>query len=251
MEGRIFGILNGIDTDWRNSTHSKAVRFPYSQTEERTTNDAKYYDWKEGKKLNKQFLQRKLGLKVDNNIPLLCFIGRLDPKQKGLDIMHTMLRRTVENPEFEFVILGDGDKNWEERYKWLSTFYPKFISCNFKFDEVLAHQIYAGADFIVIPSLYEPCGLIQMIAMLFGTIPIAHRTGGLIDSIKEGFNGFLFSDYSSEALEKTITKATAIWKNDKNKYSEMVENALQTDFSWTKSGQEYLSLYEKLLSYNP
>jgi starch synthase len=247
MEGRVFGILNGIDTDWRYTTHNKAVRFPYNSKEKKVDGKTEYYGWKDGKKLNKQFLQKKLGLKVIDNIPLICFIGRLDGKQKGLDIMHTMLRRTSTNPKFEFVILGDGDRDWEERYRWLSAFYPKDVSCNFRFDEILAYQIYAGSDFIVIPSLYEPCGLIQMIAMLFGTIPIAHKTGGLKDSIKEGSNGFLFSKYSSEALEKTVAKAVSLWKTDRSEYDKMVINALKTDFTWTKSAKEYIYLYEKLL----
>jgi starch synthase len=247
MEGKIFGILNGIDADWRYNNHDKSVKFPYNHVE-REIDGIKYLDWKEGKKLNKRFLQKKLGLKVDENIPLLSFIGRIDPKQKGLDIMHNMLRRNADNMNFEFVILGAGDKNWEERYRWLSTFYPKNISCNFKFDEALAHQMYAGSDFIVIPSLYEPCGLIQMIAMLFGTIPIAHKTGGLIDSIKDNVNGFLFADYSSEALERAVNKAINLWKNDKVKFSEMVDNAFNADFSWKRSAQEYLNLYQKLLA---
>jgi starch synthase len=108
--------------------------------------------------------------------------------------------------------------------------------------------MYAGSDFIVIPSLYEPCGLIQMIAMLFGTIPIAHKTGGLIDSIKDNVNGFLFADYSSEALERAVNKAINLWKNDKVKFSEMVDNAFNADFSWKRSAQEYLNLYQKLLA---
>ena len=193
-------------------------------------------------------MQKKLGLKVGENIPLICFIGRLDPKQKGLDILHTLLRRNADKPNFQFVLLGDGDKNWEERYKWLSTFYPKSFSCNFRFDETLAHQLYAGSDFIVIPSLYEPCGLIQMIAMLFGTIPIAHKTGGLKDSIKDNYNGFLFPDYNSISLEKSVTKAIDVWRNDRFEFEKIVEHALKTDFSWTKSAKEYKVLYEKLLS---
>lgn len=249
VEGKIYGILNGIDTDWRHTTHYKSVRFPYNKISE-SLNGKKYYNWKEGKKLNKQFLQKKLGLKVNNKIPLLCFIGRFDPNQKGLDIMHSMLRRNIEKMKFEFIILGDGDKHWEERYKWLSTFYPKFVSCNFKFDEALAHQIYAASDFVVIPSLYEPCGLIQMIAMLFGTIPIAHKTGGLADSIKEKHNGFLFEKYNSHALEDTVKKAIKIWRDEKSEFEEIVQNALSTDFSWKKSGNEYYKLYQQL-STNP
>lgn len=246
-EGRIFGILNGIDVDWRMTLHDKAVKYFYGMNKEHKTENGKtIYPWKEGKQRNKEFLQKKLGLKVDPNIPLFCFIGRFAAEQKGLDILHAMLRR-ISQEYNEFVILGSGDKNWEERYQWLSTFYPKHVSCNFLFDETLAHQIYAGSDFILIPSRFEPCGLIQMIAMLFGTLPVAHAVGGLRDSIQDGHNGFLFSSYSSEELERTTLQAAALRKNDPDAYSEMVENAMKTDFSWTKSAKEYLILYEKLL----
>ena len=245
-EGYIHGILNGIDIDWRHTTRDPAVKFPYGPSEKRVDGKIQYYDWKQGKSLDKEFLQKKLKLKVTKDIPMFCFIGRLSEEQKGLDILHRMLRR-IDQTKFQFVILGSGEKNWEERYQWLSTFYPKYISCNFRFDDNLAHQIYAASDFIVIPSKYEPCGLIQMIAMLFGTIPIAHKTGGLKDSIKDGYNGFLFSAYSSGDLEKKVIKAANMWKNDKPAYVTMVQNALKTDFSWNKSAQEYISLYDKLV----
>lgn len=249
MEGRIFGILNGIDIDFSHTTHDSAVKYPYGPSEKRVNGKIEYYGWKEGKRLNKEFLQKKLGLKVKDDIPMLCFIGRIDAKQKGLDILHTMLRR-IDQAEFEVVILGSGDEDWEDRYKWLSTFYPKYVSCNFRFDDNLAHQIYAASDFIVIPSKYEPCGLIQMIAMLFGTIPIAHSTGGLKDSIKDGHNGFLFSRYNSEGLEDKVMKAVDLWKNDRSTFEKIVENAQATDFSWDKSAGKYLFLYNKLISGN-
>lgn len=249
-EGQIYGILNGIDIDWRHTTRDPAVRFPYALKEKLIDGKIEYYDWRKGKALDKEFLQKKLGLKVDKNIPMLCFIGRLVEAQKGIDILHTMIRR-IDQSKFQFVVLGTGDKNWEERFQWFSTFYPKYISTIFRFDDTLAHQIYAASDFIVIPSKFEPCGLIQMIAMLFGTIPIAHKTGGLKDSIKEGYNGFLFSSYSSEALEEKVVKAVAMRKNDKIEYESMVEHALSTDFSWRKNAYEYLRLYEKLLENQP
>ncbi|MFI5265171.1 MAG: glycogen synthase [Candidatus Levyibacteriota bacterium] len=245
-EGLIYGILNGIDIDWRHTTRDPVVKFPYGLKGKSTDGKIEYYDWKEGKALDKEFLQKKLGLKVGKNIPMICFIGRLSGGQKGLDILHRMLRR-IDQTMFQFVLLGTGEKEWEERFQWLSTFYPKYISCNFKFDDSLAHQIYAASDFIVIPSKYEPCGLIQMIAMLYGTVPIAHKTGGLKDSIKDGYNGFLFSDYSSEALEQKVVKAVTMWKEEKSAYEAMVEHALTTDFSWKKNAQEYLTLYRILL----
>jgi starch synthase len=245
-EGLIYGILNGIDMDWRHTARDRAIKYPYGPKEKRVDGKIEYYDWRKGKALDKEFLQKKLDMKVDKNLPMLCFIGRLSEAQKGLDILHRMLRR-LDQTKFQFVILGTGEKEWEERFQWLSTFYPKNISCNFKFDDTLAHQIYAASDFIIIPSRYEPCGLIQMIAMLFGTIPIAHKTGGLKDSIKEGYNGFLFSAYSSEALEKNVEKAVEMWRSDKTSYDKMVEHALATNFSWQKNAEEYLGLYKKLL----
>ena len=196
---------------------------------------------------NKRFLQKKLGLRVSENIPLLSFIGRFAPAQKGIDIIHKMLRR-IDIGKYEFVILGTGNEEWEERYQWLSKFYPKNVSCNFKFDDTLARQIYAASDFILIPSKFEPCGLIQMLAMSFGTLPIAHKTGGLGDSIKDNVNGFLYDDHTSEALERSVMHALDIWQNQKPRYRAMAEEALKTDFSWGKSAKEYLDLYTKLVN---
>lgn len=247
-EGRVFGILNGIDVDFNDFLHSRAVRYVYRSSKDRSDGYAgKIYSWEEGKRLNKLFLQKKLGLKIGNSIPLLSFIGRFDPRQKGIDILHKMVRRGNID-KYELVILGTGNQEWEERYQWLDKFYPKNVSCNFKFDDILARQIYAAADFILIPSKFEPCGLIQMIAMSFGTLPIAHKTGGLADSIKDNVTGFLFDEYSSVSLEKTVKKALGIWHSDKPRYKKMVEKALNTDFSWRKSAMEYLELYNKLIN---
>ena len=247
-EGRIFGILNGIDNNWHHVMANRMVRYPYLLTKENIAknNGLKVYSWEEGKKLNKLYLQKKLGLKVDHGIPLVSFIGRFDPYQKGVDIIHKMLLR-INLEKCEFVILGSGDPHWEERFQWLAKFYPKNISCNFIFDEVLAHQIYAGSDFVLIPSKFEPCGLVQMVAMFFGTLPIAHATGGLRDSIKDGETGYLFNKYSSTSLEYSLNRAIGIWLQDRNRYKTMVENAIKMDFSWDKSAHEYLNLYQKLI----
>jgi len=247
-EGRIFGILNGIDNNWHHMMANRGVKYPYLLTKENIAqnNALNVYSWEEGKKLNKLYLQKKLGLKVDQSIPLVSFIGRFDPYQKGVDIIHKMLRR-LNLEKYEFVILGSGDPHWEERFQWLAKFYPKNISCNFIFDEVLAHQIYAGSDFILIPSKFEPCGLVQMVAMFFGTVPIAHATGGLRDSIKDSETGYLFNKYSSASLENSLNKAIGIWLQDRKRYRTMVENAMKMDFSWDKSAREYLNLYQKLI----
>lgn len=248
-EGRIFGILNGIDMDWKFMMHNKAIRYPYmiSRNNIPRENAGKIYSFHEGKRLNKLFLQKKLKLKVDASLPLISFIGRFDPNQKGIDILHKMLRR-LDLEKYQFVILGTGDIYWQERYEWLGKFYPRQVSCNFLFNEELASQIYAASDFILIPSRFEPCGLIQMVAMYYGTIPIAHTTGGLIDSIKDGVNGFLFNKYSSELLEKCLKRAVAMLKKDKTRFNTIVNEAMSTDFSWKVSAKKYLDLYQKLLN---
>jgi len=247
-EGRVFGILNGIDMLYNRSVSSSAVRYPYVQVgKENRTVSSKIYSWEEGKKLNKLFLQKKLGLKISASIPLFSFIGRFDPQQKGIEILHKMIRR-INLSKYEFVILGKGSSEWEERYQWLCKFYPKNVSCNFEFDNSLAHQIYAASDFILIPSKFEPCGLIQMFAMFYGTLPIAHKTGGLVDSITDNVNGFLFEKHSSESLERTVKKALNIWYDDRVYYKMMVEAALVTNFSWEKSAGQYIDLYSKLIN---
>lgn len=247
-EGRVFGILNGIDNVWRQIWHVKHVKYPFISGIKRLGDvPDRVHNWEEGKKLNKLYLQKKLGLKSGRDIPLFGFIGRFDPLQKGIDILHKMLRRD-DLGEYEIVLLGSGNHEWEERFQWFSTFYAKRISCNFKFDEALAHQIYAASDFLLVPSKFEPCGLIQMIAMYFGALPIVHKTGGLIDSVRDGYNGFVFEQYSSEALQKTVERALKMFKFDKEAYRQMVKNALSTDFSWTKSAAKYLELYKKLVN---
>ncbi len=240
-EGRIFGVLNGID-DYRKEDE-------YKPRVKKTTILPPKHFVEDEKKLNKKMLQKKLGLKIDESVPLIAFIGRFDPLQKGIDILHKMLR-TIDLSGYEFIVLGKGNVEWEERFLWLDTFYPKNISCTFVFNNVLANQIYAGSDFIIVPSKFEPCGLIQMIAMSYGTLPIVHSTGGLIDSVTNEYNGFLFNNYSMEALQNTVEKAVTMWRNEKEKYKKMVENALATNFSWDKSAAEYINLYKRTISGN-
>ena len=166
--------------------------------------------------------------------------------QKGIDIIHKMMRR-IDLEKYSFIILGTGDPIWEERFQWLDKFFPENVAVVNKFDDCLAHQIYAASDFILIPSKFEPCGLIQMNAMFYGTLPIAHRTGGLKDSVKDGYNGYLFDKYGSEDLETTVQKAVENWEKNSKKHIKMVENAQKTDFSLEKSAKKYLELYKKLL----
>lgn len=247
-EGRVFGVLNGISVNLPADDRvafRKDLTVSGSLPEAIDTNQLDTFLAK--KREAKRALQKELGLIVSDELPLSCFIGRLDPGQKGLDIFHKMLRR-IDLEHHEFVILGSGSPEWEQKFQWLCAFYPKHVSCTFTFNELLAWKMYAACDFIVIPSKFEPCGLIQMLAMYFGTIPIAHKTGGLIDSISHGINGFLFDRYTSLSLERAYNKAIYLRRSKKDEYLQMVSNALATDFSWGKSAGEYVRLYEKLLT---
>ncbi len=243
---KIYGILNGIDNDSRSPLKNDDISAPFSV--EKPTGDYGYgiFSPFEGKKRNKKSLQEKLGLTQSDKLPLIAFIGRFDSKQKGIELIHKMIRRINLN-KFQFVILGQGESEWEERFNWLASFYQKSVAYVSIFDSRLASQIYAGADFILIPSKFEPCGLIQMIAMRYGTLPIARATGGLKDSIKNGVDGFLFNKYTSNDLEKTLKKAVDIMNNDRSRFKKMVLAAMTKNFSWEKSAQEYIKLYNKLL----
>jgi starch synthase len=234
-EAKITGIQNGIDYDTKNPSTDKNITYHYS-TDTFQAEKAK----------NKAYLQKTIGFAQEPNIPLIGFIGRFDARQKGLDIMHKMLRR-IDLSGYQFIFLGSGNQEWEERFLWLSSFYPNNIYCKFSFDELFASEMYAASDFLLVPSKFEPCGLIQMIAMHYGTLPIARATGGLKDSITDGIDGYLFQNYSSEELEKRLLDAINIFQNDKTKHETMIRAAMQKDFSWTKSAKEYMKLYNKLL----
>ena len=244
---KISGILNGLDYDTRCPQKDKNIIYHYNETEAKGDYPYKIYPPFEGKKMNKEFLQEKLGLTVSNETPLIGFIGRFDSKQKGIELIHKMIRR-VNLKKFQFAILGEGEVEWVERFNWLARFYEKSVAYVSVFDDRLASQIYAAADFLLVPSKYEPCGLIQMIAMRYGTLPIVRATGGLKDSIIDGVDGFLFEDYSSFDLEKKLKDAVEIWQNNKKKYQSMVLAAMTKDFSWNKSAKEYINLYKKLLT---
>ncbi len=244
---KISGILNGIDYDSSSPLKDKNINFHYGIEKTNFSYPYKIYSPIEGKRQNKRFLQEKLQFTVSDKIPLISFIGRFESKQKGLDIMHKMIRR-VNLEKFQFVILGQGEVEWEDQFLWLASFYKKNVTYISIFDRRIASQIYAGADFLLVPSKFEPCGLIQMIAMRYGTLPIARATGGLKDSIIDGVDGFLFKKYSSFDLETQMKKAVEIWKNDKKRINNMIICAMQKDFSWDKSAKEYVNLYKKLIT---
>jgi starch synthase len=145
--------------------------------------------------------------------------------------------------DLQLVILGTGDIKYHQIMEEMVRKYPKVISLSLRFDDPLAHKIYAGSDIFVMPSRYEPCGLGQLISFRYGTIPLAFKTGGLADTVNDK-NGFIFDNYSRGGLIETIKKSVAAY-NDKKKWEALVERAMKIDYSWEGSARKYVELYEK------
>lgn len=242
LSNKIEGILNGIDYEVTNPSHD-----PYIHTNFDIHHNDDILNLFEGKAANKEYLQKKLKFEINHDIPLIGFIGRFSPRQKGIELIHRMIRR-IPLEKFQFVILGSGAADWEEKFKWLAQFYPKNVFYENQYNESLASQIYAGCDFLLIPSRFEPCGLIQMVAMRYGCLPIARATGGLKDSIEHDVNGFLFEKYSSQNLELKLRHACKLLLEEPKKIMTMRKNAMRKDFSWSKSAQEYIKVYQELIA---
>ena len=151
------------------------------------------------------------------------------------------------------MVLGVGQRQYEDAFRYFAGRYPEKVSANICFDEPLSHKIYACADMVLVPSLFEPCGLSQMIAMRYGTLPIVRETGGLKDSVipyneytGEG-NGFSFANYNAHELLFTIQRAVRLYRDNRPAWENLMRNAFAADFSWDKSAKEYLELYRGLL----
>ena len=233
-EGRMVGILNGIDYDFWNPATDQYINVK-----------CQMLNVKSWKAENKKALQKELGLMVDENIPLLAFVGRLEPQQKGLDILYKAMEKLLPKDFFQFVILGVGDKEWEMKWQMVNVKWQNKMVFIARFDEALAHKIYAGADIILMPSRFEPCGLPQMIGMRYGSLPLVRKAGGLADTVREGETGFVFESYLSNDLANKIKEALKIYASPK--WEKMVRTAMGQDFSWEVSARKYLDLYKEVI----
>jgi starch synthase len=195
----------------------------------------------EEKNKDKADLQKVCGLPVESDVPLFGIVSRL-AEQKGFDILAEGIDK-ICRMSLQLVILGTGDLKYHLLLEAMVKKYPKVISLALKFDDALAHKIYAGSDIFLMPSKYEPCGLGQLISLSYGTIPLVFKTGGLADTVTED-NGFVFDNYSKDSLLKTIEKAARAFKN-KKKWPGLMQRAMKCNFSWEVSAKEYIRLYEK------
>lgn len=234
---RIRGILNGIDYDVWDPAKDDYLPFPY---------DSSCLE-KKGK--NKKYLQEEIGL-AQKDVPLIGLVSRL-ASQKGFDILLSAMDDLFKN-DLQMVILGVGDKEIEEGLREKAQKYSEKLKVFIRFDERLSHLIYGGCDIFLMPSFYEPCGLGQMIAMRYGTIPVVRETGGLADSVEE-FNpvdgtgtGFLFKEYSAKALYEAVRKALDLFWN-KNAWKSVQLNCMKKDFSWNASARKYIEVYTEAI----
>ena len=236
------GILNGLDTtQWDPETDSAiAQTFSINQLPKRAE--------------NKNALLKHFNLAQDEDIPLLTLVSRMD-HQKGIDIVLQGLKYVADLP-WQAIILGTGNPTIENMARELEAIFPSRVRSVIDFDSQLAHQLYAGGDMFLMPSRYEPCGLSQMIAMRYGCVPIARATGGLVDTIQhvsrrvDGGTGFLFKSPYPSVFAKTLKRAIRFYQNPEL-WNQIQRNGMEIDFSWDKSAQEYITLFNDLVENNP
>ena len=234
----LFGIVNGIDYDVYNPMTDKNLFETYD------------VDSPDRKRDNKVALQKLLGLPEDRRMPVVALVSRL-VAAKGLDLIVRMMDESLMHEDMQFIVLGTGDKEYEDWFKGLAWRFPHKVSANIRFSNELAQRIYAGADIFLMPSNYEPCGIGQIVAMRYGTIPVVRETGGLKDTVQQydkytqTGNGFVFSDYNAHEMMYALKKALGSYANYAE-WNQIVHNAMASDYSWTNSAKEYKKLYEQL-----
>jgi starch synthase len=235
----LIGIINGIDYEEYNPLTDTYIYKNYD-----------YTNFRKEKIKNKRGLQKELGLKVDDKKFLVGIVSRLTD-QKGFDLFDYVIEE-ICNEDTQFVILGSGEEKYEHMFRHYAWKYSDRVSANIIYSNDLSHKIYAASDAFLMPSLFEPCGLSQLISLRYGTIPIVRETGGLRDSI-ESFNefegsgtGFSFTNYNAHEMLSIINYAKNIYKNKKKDWNKIIERAMKEDFSWNNSAKSYERIYNEL-----
>lgn len=242
VKGKLFGIVNGIDYDEYDPSTDKLLpqNFDIDSIDLRAE--------------NKKALQKEYDLPVDSDKMVFGFVGRLD-FMKGVDLMTTVLQHALKEYDIQFVEIGGGDWSLTERLNNLKTEYPSKVGIHPYPNFTLPRMVFGGADCILYPSRFEPCGIVQIEAMRYGAIPIVRKVGGLADTVenfdtlKQTGTGLLFSDFCEFSLYGKIVRAIELYKN-KNLWRKMQTNAMKSDFSWEFSAREYSKLYDTTKSFH-
>lgn len=229
----LHGILNGLDYEEWNPAADPRLPQPYD------------LDSLDQRIHNRRALQARAGLPQRDNIPLVSIVSRLD-WQKGLDLVGHVVHLLMNGyaGDAQFVVLGTGASHYENMFAQLAAYHRDKMTAFLSYDANLAPLIYAGSDMFLMPSLFEPCGLGQMIAMRYGNVPVVRLTGGLADTVQDGITGFTFYDYSVDAFWDALQRAIYIYNVDKDSWRRIQENGMKTDFSWQRSAQGYQQLYQ-------
>ncbi|MBR3866293.1 MAG: glycogen synthase GlgA [Butyricicoccus sp.] len=240
-EGILRGIVNGIDYDVYDPNTDDCIDTKFS-----TRNYLK------GKAANKVALQKELGLPENPDVMVLAMVTRLTD-QKGLDLINWIIDKMVEGP-IQLVVVGTGDPAYENLFRSMEEKCPDKVRAYIKFNEAFAHKVYAGADAMLMPSLFEPCGLTQLISLRYGTVPIVRETGGLRDTV-QNYNaeeqtgtGFSFPNYNADDLLATIERAEDVYYHDRRAWNAMVKRGMTTDYSWGSSARKYEELYREVIA---
>ena len=237
---KLSGILNGIDYNYYNPATDKSIYKKF------TVNSLK------NKIVNKTMLQKEFGLPEKSDTPLIAIVSRL-ADHKGLDLVSKIMESVIQENDVQLIVLGKGEQKYENYFMYLQNTHPDQVKALMIYDREISKKIYAASDIFVMPSLSEPCGLSQMIASRYGSVPVTRETGGLYDSIKGYYeengeirgNGFTFANYSEWELKDRICAALWLYR-DKEKWAKFVKRIMQTDFSWNISAKKYIELYENI-----
>lgn len=229
------GIVNGIDTDHFNPETDPAIAQNFSVSD------------RSGKAICKAKLQEELGLTVRDDQPLMTMVTRLT-RQKGMDLVTYALDRILSNG-VQVAVLGTGDYEYENALRYFASKYPGQMAARIQFDPALSQRMYAGSDMFLMPSLFEPCGLSQMIAMRYGTLPVVRETGGLKDTVipynyetGEG-TGFSFANFNGDEMGDAVFRGARLFWDNHDAWNNVVTQAMSQDFSWTRSASKYMDLY--------
>lgn len=238
----LYGIVNGIDYNEFNPATDTTMTLNFD-----------VYTAAEKKKVNKADLQRQMGLPEREDAFLIGMVSRMTD-QKGFDLVAYVMEEMLSTMNIQFVVLGTGEYRFEEMFRYFQSKYPDKISAHIGYSEERAHQIYASCDAFLMPSLFEPCGLSQMMSMRYGTIPIVRETGGLKDTV-DAYNefentgtGFSFKEYNAHDMMHIIQYANDVYLQHRDKWNELVMRAMTTDYSWNASARKYEHIYDRLIS---
>jgi starch synthase len=233
----LLGILNGIDTEVWNPARDEHLARRYSSGD------------RNGKRECKAALQASLGLRVDENAPLAISASRLTT-QKMADVLLRELPDLMRgHPDMQFALLGCGDRGLESGFEQFARGHPGRVAVEIGYREAAAHRLHAGADILLHGARFEPCGLAQLYAMQYGTIPVVRRVGGLADSVfdvnsaSSAANGFVFDDSTGAALRRAVDRCLAMYAGDRGSWNALIDRAMRADFSWRRSAKNYTALF--------